>query len=335
MTRNKICVLKMGGECNMSCKHCHSRKIKYKFNPDIIPYLRDNGFFRITFSGGEPLIYFDLMKRVATELGKDFQYKFVTNASLLTEDKIDFLNEYNFAVYASYDGENGARDVIPTPRYDLLRLLKHHGLAITVYEENNDIKALKKDVERLVAHNRMQRLDSFLPEFIHQTSQVQNSTTTLSTVKRFILQVTPMIENEIIAFSVDPNPSFSKYYCLYKALKKWWEPKSFKGMRCINERVVPMTIDGRFLACPYGADFVGDIYTGIDWEKLDELTPQKCKVCPIKDICKGACWANVTNHECYLARTMHRWLETVIDRWGVKEKLQKTLKEHNAFQNHR
>ena len=29
-----------------------------------------------------------------------------------------------------------------------------------------------------------------------------------------------------------------------------------------------------FMACPYGTNFVGDIYTGVDWNKVDELTPK-------------------------------------------------------------
>lgn len=330
MQKNKICVLKLGGECNFNCKHCHSKKITYRFNPDIIPYLKNNGFYRITYSGGEPLMYFDLIKKITLELGYDFQYKFVTNASLLREDQIDFLNEYNFSVFASYDGEAGVRDIVPPPRYDLLRLIKNHGLAITVYEENNNLRQLKKDVDWLIARNRIKRLPSFLPEFIHQTEQVSKNSTTLETAKSFILQLAPMLENEIVAFSIDENPELFRYYALYKACNKWWIKKNYNGLKCINDRLIPMTIDGRFLACPYGTNFVGNIYTGLDWKKIEEITPKKCKVCPIKDICKGSCWANKTSQECYIARTMHRWLDKVIDRRGVREKLEKKMLDWKA-----
>lgn len=334
MQKDKICVLKMGGQCNFNCKHCHSRKIDYKFNPDVLSYLRDNGFFRVTFSGGEPLMYFDTMKMVAESLGKNFEYKFVTNASLLNRKMISFFNEYNFSVFASYDGENSLRDVLPPPRYDLMRYLDRHGLAITVYEENNDIPKLKNDVERLVAANKMRRLSSFLPEFVHQTNIVAHTNTTLDTVKRYILQITPMLETEMIAYASEPDPKWGDYYALYKAIGKWWIKKNYKGIRCINERMLPLTVDGRFMACPYGTNFVGDIYTGVDWNKVDELTPKKCKICPIRDVCKGACWANMTSHECYLARTMHRWLDKVIDKWRIRDKIISRYKTAYETKNH-
>lgn len=328
MERNKICVLKMGGECNLNCTHCHSKKVKYKFNPEIIPFLKNNGFYRITFSGGEPLMYFDIMKRVCEELGHDFQYKFVTNTTLLTEEMVKFFNGYNFMVCGSFDGSDGCRSTFPRPRYDLLAKIKRNTLAITVYEENNNLNKLKKEVDFLIGENRLNYRQSLAPEFIHQTADVSENTTTLETAKRYISQMAPMIENELIAFMKDDIRSLKKYGTLFKAVMKWWVKKDYKGLRCINERVIPMSIDGRFLACPYGTYFVGDIKSGIDWDAIDALTPKKCKVCPIQDVCKGACWVNKTNQECYIARTMNKWLNKLVANKNAAEKLQIAIDLH-------
>ena len=328
MQRNKICVLKLGGKCNLNCKFCHSQKKEFQFNPDIIPYLKNNGFFRITFSGGEPLEYWDLIKKICSELGKDFQYKFVSNLTLLREDMIPFLNEYHFAVYGSYDGEDSCRDQFPRPRFDLLSKINKHGFSVTVYEENNNLRKLKKDIDFLVFRNRLHPYTSLTPNFIHQTSLVPGNKTSLDTVKNYIQQLAPLIETELIAFMRTPVLDCLKDYpLLYKSVVDWWLTKEYKGIKCANENIVPMTIEGNFMACPYRYEYIGNIYTGFNWEKLDSLVPAKCKVCPIKNICKASCWTNITNQECYLARTMNKWLNKVIEKWDAEDKLLKAIEE--------
>ena len=110
-------------------------------------------------------MYFDVMKRVCEELGHDFQYKFVTNTTLLTEDMVEFFNDYHFMVCGSFDGEDGCRSTFPRPRFDLLAKIKRNTLAVTVYEENNDLIKLKREVDFLVGENRLNYRQSLAPEY--------------------------------------------------------------------------------------------------------------------------------------------------------------------------
>lgn len=74
-----------------------------------MPYLTENYF--LNFYGGEPLLAFNLIKRIFTFLPeknkihkKAGQYSITTNGSLLTEEIIQFLDEHNFSVEISFDG---------------------------------------------------------------------------------------------------------------------------------------------------------------------------------------------------------------------------------------
>lgn len=325
-------MIKLGGECNLKCTYCHSENHHYEYNPDIVDFIKQQGFGRVTFSGGEPLLYWDTIQSITSGLGKDFKYRMVSNLTLLTEDKVKFFNNYGFSVFGSYDGIDGLRDKHLRPRWDVLSKINNHGFAVTVYEENMNLRKIQEELENIVCVNRLKNFYSYFPNFVHTTSNV-SGTTTLDTARKYLLQLTPIVEVELITLLKDdfPNPLKTRP-ALTKALQYWWVKKDYRGIRCVNENVYPMAIDGRFLMCPYEHEFVGNIYTGLDLDKIDALTPEKCKVCPIFDICKSSCWANKTNHECYIARKMNKWLNVVIDKWSAKEKVLSALEEYKKYQ---
>jgi uncharacterized protein len=71
----------------------------------------------IVFFGGEPLLNLKLMRHVAAyatekakEFGKAVSYSVTTNATLLTDDAIEFLNKNNVSVLVSIDGGKETQD---------------------------------------------------------------------------------------------------------------------------------------------------------------------------------------------------------------------------------
>ena len=326
-------MIKLGGECNLKCKFCHSENHQYQYNPDIIDYIKSQGVSRVTFSGGEPLMYWDTITKITQSLGNDINYRMVSNLTLLTEDKVDFLNKYNFLVCGSYDGSDGLRDCSLRPRWDVLSKINKQGFAVTVYQENLNLEKIKNELEVLVSVNRLKNCPSFFPNFVHTTKNVTDGATSLDTAKEYLRQISRLIEVELMTLrqSDEENPLRTRAM-LNKALQYWWVEKDYRGVRCANENSYSIALNGKFILCPYEHEFIGDIYTGLDLEKIDRLTPQKCKVCPIFNICKGSCWANKTNQECYIARKMNKWLNIVIDKWGVKEKVLEALTTFKTLQ---
>lgn len=124
----KITVV-LGPACNICCRHCiqFSAKglqwdcpvtdacidtlVKWCKNLRISRRL----LFRkpmLLFYGGEPLLYYFVIRNIVSRLeyfGFDFKkvnLKLFTNGLLLTDDMVDYFNRYGFEIVLSYDGPN-------------------------------------------------------------------------------------------------------------------------------------------------------------------------------------------------------------------------------------
>ena len=318
--------IKLGSQCNWKCSHCHNEAVNYPYNPKLIDFLRDNEYRRITFSGGEPLLYWNTIVKICTALGKDRQYRIITNGSLLDRSKIAFIAKYGISLILSFDGSDGQRTNDPPPRWDMASALKDISFSVVVYQKNMNLPKLQKELLDLCHEYGIRPKYSLQPEFIHQTAAVDDGTT-IETAKEYCRQMAKIIESEIISLVNLPEEErfgrMMQYHTLRKAMGKWLVPKPpTNGTRCFNELVQAVSLDGRFLLCPYNDKrVVGDIESGIDWEKIRAMRPKKCLECPIFDICRCTCIANVTDNECYIARTMNKWLNKVVDKYNCRELL--------------
>lgn len=116
--------------CNLKCEYCifsgnyfnreHTNKsMPFETAKKAIDYFishaRDSSHFGISFYGGEPLLEFDLIKKCVAYAdsrseGRKVSYNFTTNGTLLTEDKIEFLEKHDFAILVSLDGPQEVHD---------------------------------------------------------------------------------------------------------------------------------------------------------------------------------------------------------------------------------
>ena len=105
----RICV-PLGLECNLQCKYCYRdfEKIKIpEFTPDMIKYLNNvssSWCEAVIASGGEPLIYWDKVKELFSYIPKNVHKRIMTNATLLTQEMVDYINEYEIELHVSHDG---------------------------------------------------------------------------------------------------------------------------------------------------------------------------------------------------------------------------------------
>ena len=114
--------------CNFTCKYCYAlRAPEDAFDRDMTPENMDKtidfildgpaGSVVIEFSGGEPLIRFDLLKRailraedVAIRKNKEVFFSLISNGSLLTDEIIDFFYKHKVGICLSLDGPKGLHD---------------------------------------------------------------------------------------------------------------------------------------------------------------------------------------------------------------------------------
>lgn len=317
-------LIKLGTNCNLHCKHCHCIETHPKFNSDIIPYIKNiKGNKRITFSGGEPFLYWDIIKHIMKELGDSLLYKIVTNGTIMDNEKIMFLNQYNCQIILSYDGEDSERDLSITPNYKLFSKLKQSGpIASLVYNKNMDLRKLSNDIRNFRINNNLVKFvkntGAFFPNFVHQTKDNPNKDITKDTVIEYCKQLAILLEEDMINYKNGNNINqLGILECLtfIKFKKKEYE----NGFSCCNESMLNLTIEGNFLLCPYGSIKVGDIYNGIDWNLVNSYKPDRCKKCELWDICRNQCIANVTDNECYIYKVIYKHYKKLLKKYDIKE----------------
>src|SRR5580693_6669600 len=127
-------VLNVTNQCNLACTYCYEYsadriaqqdgKPKY-MSADIaesavemlIKESAGREGLHVTFFGGETLLNFPVMRstveyaeRRVAELGKRIEFSLTTNATLLTEEIVDFLSEHRIGVTVSIDGDQELND---------------------------------------------------------------------------------------------------------------------------------------------------------------------------------------------------------------------------------
>ena len=125
--------LMLAQECNLRCVYCYGNGGVYgdrgvmdlETAINAVNYLirvsREDKLY-IVFFGGEPLLKFDVIKKVVlyckrkeAEIGKKFYFSITTNGTLINEEIEQFLIENKFAVQISIDGTKEKHDA---NRYD-------------------------------------------------------------------------------------------------------------------------------------------------------------------------------------------------------------------------
>ena len=143
-----IILIELSEGCNLDCTYClQNKRSKHKLNINDFKYSFDNIISKIDhnkctgiqfdFYGGEPLLYFDLIKEIIAYLlyrkrevfFKDipFTYHMPSNLLPLNNEKIAFIVKYKINISFSYDGLNQDN-----------RPLLNGGSSIQIYDEKTE-----------------------------------------------------------------------------------------------------------------------------------------------------------------------------------------------------
>lgn len=128
----KAMCLHVAHDCNLKCKYCFAAQGNFKGQRSLmdletgkkaLKFLCENSGNRknleVDFFGGEPLMNFEVVKdlvkygrEIEKDYNKHFRFTITTNGLLLTDDKIDFINENMDNVVLSLDGRKEINDPI-------------------------------------------------------------------------------------------------------------------------------------------------------------------------------------------------------------------------------
>jgi uncharacterized protein len=111
----KNATLSLTHQCNLRCTYCYAgdkvnRPMSEKTANQALDFLaqHSDGHCTVTFFGGEPLLEFDLMKKVVDYARSDhdgrFDFRMSTNGVLLTAEKMAFLRQHEIYFVLSIDG---------------------------------------------------------------------------------------------------------------------------------------------------------------------------------------------------------------------------------------
>nr|WP_162990788.1 Cys-rich peptide radical SAM maturase CcpM [Maliibacterium massiliense] len=124
-------ILQVTQQCNFRCEYCiysgayehqrqHSqRRMTFETAKKAIDfYLAHSDDAKLAmfgFYGGEPLLEYDLIKKCVLYIesqveGKPIRFSITTNATLLDDERIDFLVEHEFSILISLDGNKEEHD---------------------------------------------------------------------------------------------------------------------------------------------------------------------------------------------------------------------------------
>ena len=123
-------VLNVNTGCNLSCSYCYKEDLatpdrgqKMAFETAaksfelLLREARDRSRVNLVFFGGEPLsnmalirAMVDYAERRAAEVGKTVDFSLTTNATLLTEELVDWFSAHRFGITISMDGPKALHD---------------------------------------------------------------------------------------------------------------------------------------------------------------------------------------------------------------------------------
>ena len=126
----KALCLHIAHDCNLACKYCfaeegeyHGRRglMSFEVGKKALDFLVENSGSRVNlevdFFGGEPLMNWDVVKRlveygrsIEKEKNKNFRFTLTTNGVLLNEEIEEFLNKEMANVVLSLDGRKEVND---------------------------------------------------------------------------------------------------------------------------------------------------------------------------------------------------------------------------------
>jgi uncharacterized protein len=352
-------VLNVNTGCNLSCSYCYkedldtpsnSRRMAFDTAVRSIDLLLqespDRDSYNIVFFGGEPLSNMALIRQVVAHaeprfaaLGKEVGFTLTTNATLLTEEIVDFLDAHRFGLTVSMDGPKALHD------------------------RNRKTVGGKGSYEIVAAKARM-LLSRYRARPVGARVTLTAGVTAVEAIWDhlrndigfFEVGFSPVTSGPMAAFNLNGD-ELGEVFAGMKALGRRYRDEALGGRNIGFSNMHQLMQDlweGRSKALPCGAgvgmlavdhagglnlchrftgsdmDLFGDVRTGIEKEKLSgfiearaDRADKGCATCRIRNLCSGGCYhesyahfsdpLKPTYHYCDLMRD---WVDFGIEVYG-------------------
>ncbi len=323
----KAMCLHVAHTCNLTCSYCFAAQGKYKGEQALMSFETGKAAFdfliknsgsrknlEVDFFGGEPLMNFDVVKKLVSyardiekQYNKNFRFTLTTNGVLLDDEKIHYLNKEMHNVVLSLDGRKHVHD-----KYRIDR----HG--------QGSYDTIVPKFQKL-AKERQEKNYYMRGTFTNENLDFTNDVLHMADLGFTMLSMEPMVGNESDenALNSEHLPQLYEQYELLakQMIKRKRENKPFefyhyildlKHGPCIYKRItgcgsgteyMSVTPAGKLYPCH---QFVGDeeycmgnVFDGVINNKIQEdfnscniYSQKECENCWAKLYCAGGCAAN-------------------------------------------
>lgn len=283
----------------------------------------------IGFYGGEPLLNFNLIKRSVEYIEKEYcdykiRYPVTTNATLLNEEKAEFLMSHNFSIAVSIDGPEEEHDrnrIYPNGKGSFRDVMKNASKimeegydkigSLAVFDWKSDLFKLqeffnKEDVPKLMGismptpYMGCKYYDQFSKE------DLQNYKEKFEKAKNYYFENLKNFKGTNSFF--DYLFGYPAYGALFGGIALV-DPNPImpRTGACIPGRKIYVDVEGRFHTCEKinEAFPIGDVNKGLDFKKIAEMVSNyldhldRCSNCKVKRIC-NKCYCAFTTDKGFL-----------------------------------
>lgn len=323
----KAMCLHVAHDCNLKCRYCFASQGDFKGEKSLmsletgkksLEFLALNSGARrnleVDFFGGEPLMNFELVKElvkygreIEKKYKKNFRFTITTNAVLLDDEKIDFINEHMDNVVLSIDGRKEVNDYMRT----------------TVSGEGSYDIILPK-IKKMV--DKRGKKDYYIRgTFTNKNIDFSNDVMDFYNNGFKNTSIEPVVTPEEMDYALreehleDVLAEYEKFSKMYIDIKK--KDRDFLFFHfmidldqgpCIIKRAVGCGAGSEYIAVtPEGEIYpchqfvgekefsMGDIWTGIKnielrdkFKKANVYSKDECRSCWARFYCSGGCHAN-------------------------------------------
>lgn len=351
----------LGEDCNLNCKYCYYHKqnksIPREMSFDVaraaiemfanLESSKSSEVMPVTFFGGEPLLYFPLIKKIVSHYEEfptsiPLSWHICTNGTLLNEEILTFFDEKKIQIYLSLDGDKGVHDLNRTTlggigTFDFIlpllpELVRQNakiemvitpGTADRVYESWNFlVQTGFNEIISAIDFNGKWSEESFLQ------------------LKREYQKIGSILAQE------SNNPKKIKFSILSDKINMLLSENTYlKGSCSLGDRGFVIDPLGEIYPCTRFADgtknnpwSIGNLSIGLNTEKIRTIQKTRfeqkeiCRECPIKMKCLGYCCGCIsyyTGREIgYVSPEVcahEQMVLEIADEWIVKFSLEKAM----------
>ncbi|MBT9519992.1 MAG: quinohemoprotein amine dehydrogenase maturation protein [Dechloromonas sp.] len=323
-------VLNVNTGCNLSCTYCYKEDLATPSDGKLLELEKakegielliregkNRKSLNVVFFGGEPLSNMKLIRAVTTyaeqrcaEENKNVDFSLTTNATLLTDELIDYFNEHKFGISISMDGPEAVHDrrrrtvggfgthgVVAKKAKNLVSryTAKPVGARVTVTSGFTDVRAI---------HDHLKNEIGFAEVGIAPVTSNPIADFNLSNdeLRKLFESMKDLGRDYVAAAIRGENNGFSNMHQmmsdLYEGRKKSLPCGAGVGLLAVDHKG-DLNLCHRFTGSELPT--FGNVSTGIKKaelgafiEKAIDRNDRGCATCRIRNLCSGGCY-----HESY------------------------------------